>query len=53
MSFNWYEYFDLAQFLHTNGNNLTKVTQESAYRSAVSRAYYVAFCHAREYVCKN
>ena len=53
MSFNWYEYFDLAQFLHTNGNNLTKATRESAYRSAVSRAYYAAFCHAREYICKN
>jgi uncharacterized protein (UPF0332 family) len=53
MAFNWHEYLVLAQFLQSNGSNLGQVTQESAYRSAVSRAYYAAFCHSREYALHN
>jgi uncharacterized protein (UPF0332 family) len=50
MAFNWHEYLVLAQFLQSNGSNLGQVTQESAYRSAVSRAYYAAFCHSRDII---
>lgn len=53
MAFNWGEYLNLAQFLETNGNYFSQVIQEAAYRSTVSRAYYAAFCYAREYVCNN
>jgi len=49
MAFEWSEYLDLAQFLFSNSNNFHQITRESAYRSAVSRAYYAAFCHSREY----
>lgn len=42
MAFDWREYLNLARFLHGQGN-------EAAFRSAVSRAYYAAFCHTRNY----
>jgi uncharacterized protein (UPF0332 family) len=47
MPFNWIDYFDLAQYLH--GKTNTRYSQESAKRAAVSRAYYAAFCFARNY----
>jgi len=53
MAFKWSEYLDLAQFLYNNGSNINQVTQESAYRSAISRAYYAVFCYAREYAFIN
>jgi len=40
MSFNWREYIDLAQ-------DLLNRAEESCYRSSISRAYYGAFCLAR------
>jgi uncharacterized protein (UPF0332 family) len=43
MSFNWSEYLHLADAL-----SLQKET-ESCLRSAISRAYYAAFCEARNY----
>lgn len=46
MVFNWSEYLDVARCLVGQGN---EPTQEAAYRCAVSRAYYAAFCHARNY----
>ncbi|MBU0567742.1 HEPN domain-containing protein [bacterium] len=47
MAFNWKEYLNLAQFLQRQtGKGLT---QEAAFRCAVSRAYYAAFCYARNY----
>ena len=45
MSFNWKEYFNLAlvlQGLYPQG-----FVQEAAFRCSVSRAYYAAFCYAR------
>lgn len=47
MPFNWREYLNLAQSLqgHSGGGFL----QEAAFRCAVSRAYYAAFCHARNF----
>ncbi|PKL60389.1 MAG: DNA-binding protein [Methanomicrobiales archaeon HGW-Methanomicrobiales-4] len=46
MTFNWNEYLLLAQYLNTNNAfNYPEALQ----RSAVSRAYYAAFCSAKEY----
>jgi uncharacterized protein (UPF0332 family) len=48
MAFNWKDYLSLAYLL----KNLSKLIfhrKESICRSAVSRAYYAAFCHARNY----
>ncbi len=46
MAFDWREYLDLARSLTQPG---TGFTQEAALRCAMSRAYYAAFCHARNY----
>jgi len=46
MAFAWKEYLDLARFLAVGRGSFS---QEAALRSAVSRAYYAAFCHARNY----
>jgi len=46
MSFDWSQYLDVARSLVGQGS---KPIQEAAYRCAVSRAYYAAFCHARNY----
>jgi len=48
MPFDWKEYLNLAKSLQNQqGNNYS---QEAAFRSAISRAYYSAFCHARNYI---
>ncbi|TFE71357.1 HEPN domain-containing protein [Methylacidiphilum caldifontis] len=47
MSFDWWEYLELAKYL--SGKHDTIFSQEASYRSAVSRAYYSAFCLARNY----
>jgi hypothetical protein len=47
MAFDWSEYLTLAQHLQTQG--YSGFSQEAAFRCAVSRAYYAAFCHARNY----
>ena len=48
MPFDWKQYLDLARELSppTTSN---AGTQEARLRSAVSRAYYAVFCHARNY----
>ena len=43
MKFDWEEYFNLAK-------DLAGTTEEAKLRSAVSRAYYSAFCLARNYL---
>lgn len=43
MKFDWSEYFYLAK-------ELAETSQEAELRSAVSRAYYSAFCLARNYL---
>ena len=48
MSFDWAEYLALAQELA--GRETTPPTQEARLRSAVSRAYYAAFCKARNHL---
>ena len=51
MAFDWREYLLLARFLQ--GQIGTKYSEESVNRSAVSRAYYAAYCHARNYAHAN
>lgn len=41
--FDWFEYFDLAK-------SLAQQNDEASQRSAVSRAYYAAFCNARNWL---
>jgi uncharacterized protein (UPF0332 family) len=48
MAFDWREYFDLALLLREAE---ARFPQEAASRSAASRAYYAAFCCARNYAC--
>jgi uncharacterized protein (UPF0332 family) len=48
MVFAWSEFLDVARFLHAQGSG-NAIPQEAAYRCAVSRAYYAAFCHSRCY----
>jgi uncharacterized protein (UPF0332 family) len=43
MKFDWSEYFNLAK-------ELAETSEEAKLRSAVSRAYYSAFCLARNYL---
>ena len=50
MPFDWREYLDLAKYLNGGGGSFT---QEAALRTVVSRAYYAAFCHARNYAAAN
>ncbi len=44
MKFDWSEYFNLAEELGDVNNN------EAQKRSSISRAYYAAFCTARNYL---
>ena len=50
MGFDWKEYLDLARFLAGQGDSYS---QEAAHRSGVSRAYFAAYCHARDYAARN
>jgi DUF1680 family protein len=47
MAFIWREYLDLARVLPSQCPQTCSV--EAAERCGVSRAYYAAFCHARNY----
>ena len=47
MSFNWQEFLSLA--VHVRGNAGSGYSEEASDRTAVSRAYYAAFCYARNY----
>lgn len=47
MPFDWTEYLRLARSL--NGDDEAVCGEEGRHRSAVSRAYYAAFCVARNY----
>jgi len=48
MKFDWSEFLDLAQALAKQ--TVAPSWQEAALRSAVSRAYYAAFCKARNHL---
>ncbi len=47
MSFNWADYLSLAEALFKTPN--TPGPDEASFRSAISRAYYAAFCNARNF----
>jgi uncharacterized protein (UPF0332 family) len=47
MPFDWKEYLDISRYLC--GDSSISITREGSLRSAVSRAYYAAHCHARNY----
>lgn len=47
MPFAWIEYIELAQFLC--GQSGVGFSTEASDRSAVSRSYYAAYCHARNH----
>jgi hypothetical protein len=47
MAINWREYLELARWLQTN--TPPGMSDECARRCAVSRAYFAAFCFARNY----
>ncbi len=48
MSFDWSNYLDLARELQRQG--AVHSSKEAELRSAISRAYYAAFCKARNYL---
>jgi len=48
MSFDWAEYFYLAQEL--NGTPTMPYSEEAKLRAIISRAYYAAFCQARNHL---
>lgn len=50
MAFDWREYLQLSRFLE---DGKTSYIREAALRCGVSRAYYAAFCHARNYARDN
>lgn len=47
MSFDWRDFLAVANFLRNQSG--PGVPRDAALRSAVSRAYYAAFCHSRDY----
>ena len=49
--FDWREYLNLAKFLLDLKSS--GISKEALYRCAVSRAYYSAFCWARNYAQRN
>jgi hypothetical protein len=53
--FDWREYLELANDLGTTpvGTAVSIRGSEATGRCAVSRAYYAAFCHARNYAVTN
>jgi uncharacterized protein (UPF0332 family) len=47
MTFDWYQYLVLAEYLYDNRD--TFPDREACLRTAISKAYYAAFCSARNY----
>ena len=54
MTFDWTEFLKLARELQERADDADlPFAPEAAKRTAVSRAYYAAFCHARNYAEKR
>ena len=51
MAFEWKQYLELAKFL--DASEVPECISEATARCAVSRAYYAAFCHARNFARDN
>jgi uncharacterized protein (UPF0332 family) len=47
MTFDWYQYLVLAEYLYDNRD--TFPDREACLRAAISKAYYATFCSARNY----
>jgi hypothetical protein len=47
MAFDWKDYVDLSRFLQQQAPHAEN--QEAFFRTAISRAYYAAFCHVRNH----
>jgi uncharacterized protein (UPF0332 family) len=47
MTFDWYQYLVLAEYLYDNRD--TFPDREACLRAAISKVYYAAFCLARNY----
>lgn len=50
MNFTWHHYFEFAKFL--SGDESITPHPDAKSRSAVSRAYFAAYCYSRNYACK-
>lgn len=50
MAFNWREYLDLAKCMAGKG---ISYTEDAALRCATSKAYFAAYCYARNYAIIN
>jgi len=50
MAFDGFGYLEIAEFLNSGDHGFP---EESAKRSAISRAYYAAFIFSRQYAVKN
>ena len=53
MSFDWTQYLNLAKFIQARAVRGSEIDKEAGFRSAVGRAYYAAFCYARNYARDN
>lgn len=49
MAFDWTEYLTLARFIRKHEKRCAELNTEAAHRCTTSRAYYAAFCYARNY----
>jgi len=47
MSFNWSDFLEIAELLHSKGKG--KTLEQAYFRCALSRAYYAAFIISRKY----
>lgn len=52
MPFQWSDFLVIAKSLRSSGTT-SVLPSDAAYRCAISRAYYAAFCHSRDYAEKN
>jgi uncharacterized protein (UPF0332 family) len=50
-TFDWQQYLEFARAIC--GHDDAQPSRNAGYRSGVSRAYYAAFCHARNYARDN
>ena len=52
MTFQWADFLVIAKSLHDSGKK-TSLPSDASFRCAISRAYYAAFCHSRDYAAAN
>lgn len=48
MAFSWEEFLEIARYL-SEFNNGQGFSNEAAYRTGISRAYYAVYCYANDY----